>query len=65
MGTMELIEDVLFFGGDLPDEREQEVKEYIYIHKNKSDSLSFLVEKFQTPKGNYIIDLLIERNKNK
>ena len=29
----------------------------------QSEPLRFLIEKFQTPKGNYLIDLLMEREK--
>jgi len=31
----------------------------------KCKDLRFLIDKFQTPKGNYIIELLMDRRKNK
>lgn len=37
----------------------------LYNVVQQSEQLRFLIDKFQTPKGNYIIDLLMEHKESK
>jgi hypothetical protein len=49
----------------LTDAIERLEKLNIPVVVGKSEQLRFLIDKFQTPKGNYLIDLLMEHKESK